>query len=64
MTGERAIEVHRTLLACTKRQHTPRCNRQCTSCDLLLSQKDVREALETSIQVMKYVKAKKERAEL
>lgn len=64
MTGERAIEIHKKLLACNKRQYTPLCNRQCTSCDLLLSQRDVREALETSIQVMRYVKAKKERAEL
>ena len=56
MTGERVIQILKTELECVNRQGTPKCNRDCLNCDLLLAAKDVREAYETAIKVCEHVK--------
>lgn len=56
MTGERTIQILKTELECVNRQGTPKCNRDCLNCDLLLPAKDVREAYETTIKVLEIVK--------
>ena len=56
MTGERTIQILKTELECVNRQGTPKCNRDCLNCDLLLPAKDVREAYETAIKVLEIVK--------
>ena len=56
MTGERVLQILKTELECVNRQGTPKCNRDCLNCDLLLPAKDVREAYETSIKVLTIVK--------
>ena len=60
MNGAKAIEIQKKMLACVMRQNTPKCGRQCKSCDLLMGKLEVQEALSTSITAMEYLKARQE----
>lgn len=49
------IKVLRVELECIDRQNTPKCNRKCRECDLVMAQATVREAYSTAITALEYL---------
>ena len=49
MTNERAAEIMKIERKCVKRQGTPKCDRKCQNCDLLVNTADVIEAYDKAI---------------
>ena len=52
MKFEKTIKVLEQEKECVLRQDTPKCNRDCKNCDLLLPTEDVIAAYETAIEIL------------
>lgn len=59
MLAPEVISTLEKYIACCKRQHTPECNRECQKCDICATKSQVIEALETALQVVKFVERKR-----
>lgn len=49
MNMNRVVEILRTEKECVERQDTPKCNRDCGNCDLLLPTEEVKQAYTLAI---------------
>ena len=52
MTNRQAIEIMKIEKECVLRQDTPKCDRKCQYCDLLVNTDDVVKAYETVIKAL------------
>lgn len=56
MNIEKTIAIMRCELTCVERQDTPKCNRECATCDLVQPTEDVIKAYNTVIRILEHMR--------
>ena len=59
MKAEGVRRVLSNLRACSERQLTKRCDRNCLHCDLIMSAQETYDGLDTAIQVVDFLERKR-----